>query len=414
MKHYIFLSYITGSGGVQCYVAAKAKYLEENGWRVLVISHENPNSKIKCLIEYLNKFVPYGIPTLLFHPCEIPRFMVNKTLDKMIKSVGILSAKDDVIVESWNSNTALWGELLASKLKGRHIFWTANEIYRSKGSSYYNLYEEKIDFYKYKMDRGEIFTSLQPVNRLFEGYREYKKGDFIECPITENPIQDIKTPAVDNIVNLDWNICYVGRSSKSYVPNIFRGVGEFSKKHYDKSIQFIVVGNVTVNGDVLDEIRNIQNLKITELGDLYPIPRSLYGKVDVIIAGSGSARHSADEGVLVITADTEQHNSHGLLGYDTNESIYSENNNSGNMLNLSFEEALERVLVKETWRKQTNIWKKGLGISECTAIQFDIISKAESEMKYFDEDIILKGKKNYFRYLRSLLRNFYIDFKALF
>lgn len=398
MKHYIMLSYITSSGGVQCYVAAKARYLEEQGWHVVVISDNNPKDNERCLISSLNKYLPNGNPYQGFNACYIPKIMVKKALRRYLKVICPIEKGEEVIVESWNSPTALWGELIAKRLHARHVFWTANETFRKGGECIDNCYEEKIDFYKFKMDRGEIFTSLNGANRLFEDYRVYKEGDFLESINTEDPIQDIDSMAVNSIVKADWNICYIGRENKPYVPTIFKEVGEFASNHIDKIIQFVVVGKIVANKNILDEISKLDNLKVVELGDLYPIPRSLYSKIDVVIAGSGSARHSADEGALVITADSFMINSHGLLGFDTNESLQKEEG----ALDMTFDEALERALVQKTWLNQKNNWIKSPGIKECTDRQFEIISKASPTLEYYDENRLLEGKVDYLMPLRIL------------
>lgn len=395
MKHYIFLTLITGSGGVQCYVASKAKYLESVGWHVVVISDNKPKTKEKCPFDFLNKYLPNGNPYLQVHPNQIPNCLVKKGLQRFVDVIGPVSENDEAIIESWSSTSALWGELLASRLKCRHMFWTAHESYRDKGQ----LFENKIDFYKFKMDRGEIFTTIQSANRLFKGFREYKQGDFVENRITEAPIQDVYRPEVEIIKKKDWNICYIGRSTKPYVPNIFDGVAEFAAKHLDKSIQFIIVGDIGNQRGLLKKL-NLDNLNIVELGDQYPLPRSLYKKTDVVIAGSGAARHSADEDALVIVADSETKSSHGLLGYDTNGSIYKSLSNSEGGLDLSFAEALERALVQKTWKLQVNCRKKSLSIEECTKIQFDIISKAAKDLVYYNEKRLLAGSIDFLLPLR--------------
>jgi hypothetical protein len=394
MKHYIMLSFITGSGGVQCYVASKARYLEEHGWRVVVISDNNPKENDKCLINSLNKYLPNGNPYQNLQACYIPHYQVKKALKRYLDVVGSISEGEEVIIESWNSQTAIWGELIAKRLRARHVFWTANENYRQVGHSYV----AKMDFFMFKMDRGEVLTNLSIANKLFDGFRVYKEDDFLETIITEDPIQDVDSPEIDSIVKADWNICYIGRSNKTYVPNIFKGVGEFANNHKEKRIQFIIVGKVITNKEVLQDLKSLDNLIVTELGDLYPMPRALYSKIDVVIAGSGSARHSADEGALVITADSILNNSHGLLGYDTNESIYKE---EGTM-DYSFNEAIERALVKKTWKQQKYKWVRMPGIKECTERQFEIINRANPNLEYYDEKELLKGKVDYFLLLRSL------------
>lgn len=378
------LSYITSSGGVQCYTAAKAKYLEDQGWHVVIISDNDPNDNEKCLISYLDKYLSNGNPYQGLRACFIPKCMVRKALRRYLEVIGPIDIGDESIVESYDDCTALWGELIASRLHARHIFWAANEHFRFASQ----CYVKKMDFFKFKMDRGEVFSSINGANQLFEGFRVYKEGDFLESFITEAPVQDIENTAIDSVIRADWNICYIGRSNKHYVPFIFEAVGRFAINHPDKELQFLVVGEVMDNKEVLQRIKAIDNLKVIELGNLYPLPRSLYKKVDVVIAGSGSARHSMDEGVLVITADVFMGNSHGLLGYDTNESVQKEEG----ALDMTFDEALERALVDKIWLKKENKWVRTPGIEECTERQFEIIKNTVPTLEYFDERKLLAGK----------------------
>ena len=394
MKHYIFLQRVIGSGGVQCYIAAKTRYLEENGWHVVVIGDNNPNTPQLCMLPYLNKFIPNGNLYTYEHPDKLPYWLVNRVTRKMCETVGHVAAGEEVLIESWNSSTAMWGELLAKRLHGRHLFWTANEYYRTPG----NQYEPQMDFYLFKMRRGEILTSIDCVNRLFAGYKQYAKGDFIEFYMTEDPIQDVHFDKVDNLEKKDWNICYIGRSNKPYVPNIIKGVVDFANRHQDLQVQLILVGDASSQNELLNAIK-CENLIITKLGNLFPIPR----KVDVVIAGSGSARHSVDEGALVVSTDVDTCRSHGILGYDTLDSISAQNPNADDLLDLSFEDALERALITKEWLNKPFVWKKMPGIKECIKRQKDIISKATSDLEYYNERKLLSGKTDWLLTLKCLL-----------
>ena len=229
--------------------------------------------------------------------------------------------KNEIIIESHNDIMALWGELLAKQLLARHFFWTANEQYRLPTQ----YYKEKIDLFLFKFDRKEIFGSCNTVNRLLEGFRIVTPDNFEGVLIDEDPVQDVVNDKVDNLKKYDWTICYIGRSNKPYMTNIISDVGLFASCHKDKSIQFVVVGDIGFHSEELKAIDNKNvNLIVTELGNLHPLPRILFKKVDVVIAGSGSARCSVYEGTLTILADPETGMSNGMLGYDTIDSVYKE------------------------------------------------------------------------------------------
>ena len=399
MRCYVFLSEIVGSGGVQCYVAAKTAALERTGWSVFVFGDHFVSDTTTIHILSLQKYLPQGIPLLSMHPCAIPKFLVKVVLNKIVKKIYKEGDYEEIIIESWNSQTAQWGELLAEKTKGKHFFWTANESYRGADK----MYESKIDFYRFKLDRREIFSSPAVLERLFAGCREVNTENFVSVKISEDPIQDVVYPKVEALRRADWNICYIGRTNKPYVPNVVKGVIEFACSQLDKKIQFIIVGESSPIKPMLDSISQ-ENLLIAEMGDLYPLPQNLYEKIDVVIAGAGSARHSVDAGALVISTDSELCCSHGILGYDTNYHTYVTDKKDDSVIQMSFFEALNRALITKEWMNSPFKWKRTPNAEECLKNQFEIISMSSIEKKYYDERELLKGRKDYLRVLRVLCR----------
>lgn len=385
MKTYIFLTFsLADVGGGQCYLAAKARYLETQGWKTIIISATD-RKKRNCPIDYLNKYLPYSVQELRYQIYELHPFLVKRGIDKILKNIGRINSNDDIIIESHTDRAVLWGEIVAKRLRARHIFIAMYEKYRMPNQNFTN----KIEFYKFKMNRGELLCSSLTANRLFDGYQTYKKEDIEEVIIDEAPVQDVNNIKVDALHRYDYNICYIGRTQKSYVPHIIKGVGEFSGKHRDKQIQFVIVGQSELQRELIDTVKNNnKNLIVTEVGSLHPLPKTLYSKIDVVIAGSGSARCSAEEGAVTIIADTESDKSLGLLGYDTNESVYK----TKDSVIISYSEALERVLIRKEHKTMPFIYPPPMGVAKCTAQNFKLISKAKKNLEYYDEKKIREGK----------------------
>ena len=59
------------------------------------------------------------------------------------------------------------------------------------------------------------------------------------------------------------------------------------------------------------------------MGDLVPIPKCIYKKIDCMIAGAICAEISAREGIPTIVADCENYLANGILGYTVNNSMYA-------------------------------------------------------------------------------------------
>ena len=186
------------------------------------------------------------------------------------------------------------------------------------------------------------------------------------------------------------------------MPYILQDVGKFASAHPDKSIQLIIVSSMESHLDLINRIKyDNTNLYINEIGLLHPIPKDLYTKLDVVIAGSGSARHSCDEGALTIIADPETNKSNGLLGYDTLNSIYKDDDS----VESDFCEALERVLVRKENAGLKNRWPKSKGIEYCVQQNFELFSHSPKERQYYDENKLLEGSVNYQSMMTTWLFN---------
>lgn len=156
-----------------------------------------------------------------------------------------------------------------------------------------------------------------------------------------DPVQDVDFPIIDKIQKLDWNICHIGRIVKDFVPYAIEGVAQLARRHPDKSINFIFVGDITPRKDfIIKTFQDVNNVQITALGDLVPIPRILFSKIDVVCAMAGSASYVVPEGAYVIVGNANHpEKTPGVFGYDTRSTVYGE-------VKYTWAEAFENVLVE--------------------------------------------------------------------
>ena len=400
-KLYIFITTsLKVAGGNQCYTAAKARFLEENGWKTLVFFQGDRVRENKCLIDYFNKFLDCDITGLSNPPFKYPGWLRNKILSRMLALIGDYASYTQIIIESHEDAYAQWAELLASRIHAKHFFYLMNERFR--GPDMY--YEQKIDFYRFKYDRREIIGGKRVISRLFDGYDYVVYDDLPDyVEIDEAPIQNVASEKVDAIVRCDWNICYIGRGVKPYVPNIIRDAGRLAGAYPERTVQLLFVSMVDVHRGLIDEmLGQYKNLKIVELGFLHPIPQSLFDKVDVVIAGSGSARHSAESGALVLVADPETNKSDGLLGYETMSTVYQEQD----AVVSDFFDALVRVLVDQVHLTMPNRYPPGKGVRETVLKQFELYDKSSREIQYYDETALVAGKRDWRVSFIVFMRNY--------
>lgn len=341
-KIYIIFTYgLYEIGGTQMFVAGKAKYLYERGWKVYVF---HPGAG-KCVISNLPQYaeIVQGTNFFIKPPYKIKAYEKDYLLNMLRSRLNISNPKDcEIIIESHTDTFAYWAELLAAQIGARHFFLTCNEVYRDIPSRHY---EDNLDFFEFKWKRNELVASGVVLEKLFNGYKNINEP-LAEMPPTiceQNPIQDVHFK-IENVKRLDWNICHLGRAAKEYVPYVIQGVGELARRHPDKRINFIMIGNADVRmGLIKDTFKNLPNVLITLPGDMVPIPRIIFSKIDVVCGISQSARFAANEGVLTICASVkDKTRTPGVLGYDTEDQIFGEGT-------FSYVEALENVLLKKIY-----------------------------------------------------------------
>lgn len=346
MKSYIFLTAdIHPVGGMQIYVAGKAEYLKRQGWNIAMFFYGQ--NKGTCAYPFLNDYVEGGLQEFSRQPYEWTSLIRNNTLKKMETMLKkITDGSDEIIIESQTDITALWGELLAERIKAKHICLICNEKFRGHNKHY----EENLDFFDFKHKRRELAgIHKESLRKLFEGYKEIdEKECYSFFAANGEPIQDIKNNKVSSLEKKDWNICYIGRAKKEYVPIIIEDISKFANVHKEKQIQVIFVGDQSERLTLINQyLEKLENVTITLLGDLVPIPRELFEKIDVVIAGSGCAECSVKEKVPTIVADADNFLANGVLGYTTFDIIFREDDS----MQMHYDEALEQVLVEQITTK---------------------------------------------------------------
>ena len=230
------------------------------------------------------------------------------------------------------------------------------------------------DFLYYKYKHHEIAgihkTSMK---RLFSGYKDVPESEeYVLVAANYGAVADINNDIINNIEKLDFNIAYIGRD-KQYCDNIVKGIYRFADKHSDYSIHFIILGEIQ-NLGLLEKLNNI---RITRLGFMHPIPRSLFKKLDTIIAGAGCASLSAREGVPTILADASECLSAGILGYTTKDSLF-------NATNLkSFDEELENVFFNGTLNGREYSYSLASKVDEEMVKHFEYINKIDLSKGFY-------------------------------
>lgn len=344
MKIYVFVTFnIHYMGGGENYLSGKTKYLEDNGWEVKVLFSGNRHKK--CAFSSLQKYVGGGFWLLGRNPDEVSTKLVRTVLRRIINYIGAQS-NDRVVVESSEDTLHLWGELIAQNLGAKHICLNCNEIFRYPWIDY----TKHVDFYKFKYARHELYGIREnSIHDLLLGYEDVPVCEGL-CFVAEppEPVQDVQDARIRRIRRSDYTIAYISRTNKGYFPNVCAGVKLFAKNVYPSAVQFVIVGELRgEKGRVKQMQKDTKNLSVVAMGNMIPIPKSLFKNVDAVIAGAGCANFSSRYGVPVIVANPKTLHANGVLCYDTVDPLW------GNpKMESTFDEALNRVLIDKEYLHQ--------------------------------------------------------------
>ena len=200
MKHYIIFTVdIHPIGGTELLSAGKAKYLEQNDWKVTIFF--TGASSGECEVPYLTKYVSSCAFAEMweYRPYKVSKSFRDSILDRMIQVLRIDSTiENEILIESHDDFVAYWAELLAERIHGRHFYITTNEYFRTLG----NEFEDNLDFFYFKYQRRELFGTNKSLNKLFNGYRGIKEferfaPEGVNVAKEQDAIQDIKNQDVE-------------------------------------------------------------------------------------------------------------------------------------------------------------------------------------------------------------------------
>lgn len=373
-------------GGCQNYLSGKCPYLENNGYEVYVLYSGSKATKFE--FKNLAIYSDGNVPGLDFIPAEMPSFFRNEMLKVMKSKVTRNdSIYDETVVESHYDKMHLWGELLAESLNAKHMCFNCNEIFRGEDK----YYEQYLDFYKFKYERNELYGIVEKsMEYLFGGFDGLIKATNKRFSAAyPEPVQDVKYFDESIVPEADWSICYIGRIIKSYVNRILSDVAAFSEEHGDRKINFIIIGNAEAKYEMIHHIFDrIGNVNLILLGNLIPIPRLLIKKMDVIIAGGGSAFSVLRENIPIIIPDPNICLSNGLLGYENKSTILLEPGRK----HESFKQSLDRVLIEKVQTRMKFKYEYHVKpLNEYYDEHMSMIADSEKQKKYYTHDIICNG-----------------------
>ena len=309
MKTYVFLTRrICGIGGAEQYIYNKVKYLESQGWRVLVFSGRHG----KILIHEFEKFVPLIIPTLEWCPECFSKKEVQKVLHQITEKIGDCNG-DVCIIESNSVIRAVWAELVAERLNARHLAFVLQEkhVYRA----------DMKQFLRFKYNRHELagITNISVKQMLADDQLEMRNDTRISA-YCNNVIEDCDDRYSSQLdENADYTFASIGRLEKPCVLPIVLGFRDYFQNHSSQRFNLVMIGGspTRVKEDRIREALNeCDNINLVFTGNVYPIPRSFIEKVDVFVSTAGAANATYRAGRPTVRVHPVTGEPVGIIGLD--------------------------------------------------------------------------------------------------
>lgn len=392
MKTYVlifsFMGYVSGG---PIYDTNKIKYLKERGWTVNVLS---VGLKRNLIIKSLKEYCSPTFPELTQYPFYFSKRKRNLILDDLISNIKLAEGDSysDVIIETGTDYTAFWGELIAKKLKAKHIIMFLDE----KNP---NVNKDTFEFYKFKYNRGELASiSLKSLKFIFEPYFEIKNSnEHILSACCTNTVADIQDDIINKIPLGDYTIGSIGRLEKDFVENIVDGICTFAKSVPDKKVAVSFFGGFPVSmadkiNKLKEELKAQNNIQFFISGYIWPIPKDIFKNFDVFISGAGSARVSANQNIPTIKMDVINNQPEGIY-YDLKN--YLSKKIEGN---TSVADYLKSILIEKKYPKiigKETLEEEWIQICQKFDLHMKFLLKSSNKKEYFSTDSLwVKNKKN--------------------
>ena len=343
-KYYIFLTQcILGIGGMQLYLSRKIDYLRSIDWTVLVFYYQEGEILIPNLDEFKNNY----IPTLRVAVGNVSKKERNTVIDIINKHIINYEA---VIYESFTPSLGTWGEYLASLVSGKHILYLLNESISSPT-------KQMRDFLKYKIDQKLLFTiKSDVVVKWFPDIKDVTSIELKAVGCIANDVIDINNEVIDLIPEEGKTILSLGRLSKPYIKYLFECITHFANVYSTEKFNLVVVGdspNENLKQRLFDIIKPVPNIRLFNMGSLWPLPKNIFEKSNIALGSAGSIRLCSRQGIPSVSIDANDFEAIGVLGYNTENTTFRGERDPHEKI----EDWLKYILIENKIKKKQTLYE---------------------------------------------------------
>ena len=332
----IFTGTIAGMGGAQLYVSNKASYLESRGWQMRIFSDRDAPILIPALQAHRD-----GIfPELHCWPQLLRRRDVERTLETLLGYIG--SDPGEILVESNTPHMSAWAELTSQKRNAKHFLFLLDEQY-PMDPGFRPYFQEKFR-------RKELAViNRRALGLLFPGQEIPDPQRYLLSAAGHNAVADVRDPRLEAIPfeAHDDTVCCLGRLNKNYIPAAVEAMEQYAARHPERTLGCLFIGGEPEDaprdtaGWIRQRLEKYPNVRLYLPGFVYPIPESLFSKLDLGIASAGSARILAHAGVPTVSMDAFDGQPIGILGYTTGQTLCRDGEARHTLAEL-----MEQILLK--------------------------------------------------------------------
>ena len=380
MKTYIFIiRRICDITGAQQYVYNKMNYLESQGWRVLIFS----SMKGHILIDGFKKFEHLILPSLYLSPVYYRKSEVKRTINKIISEIGDCDP-DETIIESDISQRAVWAELIASRLKCRHLCMLVQEKYKAN--------TDPQSLIRFKYDRHELSCiTKKGIQMLFGEDVENVRPDARFAAHCNNVVLEVPDKySVMLAPKADLTFGSLGRLDKPYVPFVVEAFRKYVAGHPDKLFNIVFIGDSSEKGkkeEIRRAFKDFSNVNLVMTGNVYPIPASFVHNVNVFVSTAGASNATYNVGIPTVRVHALTGEPVGVIGLDY---MPSEKSMYDSMHGVTIEECIDKALDKKCHIRyiyDTRVYdEKGVNEFKRQLSFIDYTNKKE----YYPEEKLLK------------------------
>ncbi|NLH36894.1 MAG: glycosyltransferase family 4 protein [Thermotogaceae bacterium] len=318
-KYVLFLNTISEIGGAELYVLRKARFLENNGFKVYIVTGKAQNIRFTEFYDY--EFLE--IKEIVISPNLFCKNEISGILERILVFIHY-QEQDEIFVESHQIYPAMWAEIFAQKVNRVNLVYCITP-FRVNG---YIIRE----FYHKKLRNDELLGCNE--SYIPETFGNGFKNNYLNIPFDPNEIEKVSNQDTvlgkDNVSDValesrDISILTISRIQKTYIAQSIIDLSDFCKKYPDASVKYNLVLSEN-NGSEYDKLKILidkvkpNNLDIELNGPVLKLTDTIFKGYDLFIGMGTAVLNAVSMGLPSLVVDYRNNRYYGFFGYDYYES----------------------------------------------------------------------------------------------